>query len=280
MSEEPTGRKVRDPNPEKEMSFWQHLEELRWHILRSVIAIFVFSIIAFLNRRILFDDILLAPKDADFITNRWLCRLADLVSTPALCFKDFSLNIVNLTMAGQFMTHMYISVAAGLILAVPYVLWEIWRFVKPALKYREKKYSGGAVLVMSLLFLIGILFSYFLIVPMTLNFLGSYTVSDMIQNQISLKSYLSTVVSLTFSTGLVFELPVFVYFFSRIGILTPTFMRKSRKYALVIILIVAAIITPPDVFSQTMVAIPLYGLYEISIFISARVSRQNKELAG
>jgi sec-independent protein translocase protein TatC len=273
-------KKVRDPNPEKEMSFWQHLEELRWHILRSIIAIVIFSVVAFINRKILFDDILLAPKDADFITNRLLCRLADLVSTPALCFKDFSLNIVNLTMAGQFMTHLYISVAAGLILAVPYVLWEIWRFVKPALKVREKKYSGGAVLIMSLLFLVGILFSYFLIVPLTLNFLGSYTVSDMIQNQISLKSYLSTVVSLTFSVGLVFELPVFVYFFSRIGILTASFMRKSRKYALVIILIVAAIITPPDVFSQTMVAIPLYGLYEISIFISARVNRQNKELAG
>ncbi|MDD5506718.1 MAG: twin-arginine translocase subunit TatC [Bacteroidales bacterium] len=273
-------KKVRDPNPEKEMSFWQHLEELRWHILRSIVAIFVFTIVAFLNRKTLFDEILLAPKDADFITNRWLCRLADLVSTPALCFKDFSLNIVNLTMAGQFMTHMYISVAAGLILAVPYVLWEIWRFVKPALKFKERKYSGGAVLVMSLLFLTGILFSYFLIVPLTLNFLGSYTVSDMIQNQISLKSYLSTVVSLTFSTGLVFELPVFVYFFSRIGLLTPAFMRKSRKYALVIILIIAAIITPPDVFSQTMVAIPLYGLYEISIFISARVNRQNMKLAG
>ena len=262
------------------MSFWQHLEELRWHVLRSIIAILAFSILAMMNRKILFDDILLAPKDADFITNRWLCKLADLVSTPALCFKDFSLNIVNLSMSGQFMTHMYISVAAGLVLAVPYVLWEIWRFVKPALKLRERKYSGGAVIVMSLLFLIGILFSYFLIVPLTLNFLGSYTVSDMVQNQISLKSYLSTVVSLTFATGLVFELPVFVYFFSRIGLLTPSFMRKSRKYALVIILIIAAIITPPDVFSQTMVAIPLYGLYEISIFISARVHRQNRELAG
>lgn len=273
-------KKTRDPNPEKEMSFWQHLEELRWHILRSIIAILAFSILAMMNRKILFDDILLAPKDVDFITNRWLCKLADLVSAPALCFKDFSLNIVNLSMSGQFMTHMYISVAAGLVLAVPYVLWEIWRFVKPALKLKERKYSGGAVIVMSLLFLIGILFSYFLIVPLTLNFLGSYTVSDMVQNQISLKSYLSTVVSLTFATGLVFELPVFVYFFSRIGLLTPSFMRKSRKYALVIILIIAAIITPPDVFSQTMVAIPLYGLYEISIFISARVHRQNRELAG
>lgn len=273
-------KKVKDPNPEKEMSFWQHLEELRWHILRSIMAIVVFTIVAFMNRKILFDDILLAPKDVNFITNRWLCRLADLVSTPALCMKDFSLNIVNLSMSGQFMTHMYISLAAGLILAVPYVLWEIWRFVKPALKPKERKYSGAAVIVMSLLFLTGILFSYFLIVPLTLNFLGTYTVSDFIQNQISLKSYLSTVVSLTFATGLVFELPVFVFFFSRIGLLTPGFMRTNRKYALVIILIVAAIITPPDVFSQTMVAIPLYALYEISIFISAKVYRKNQELAG
>ncbi len=280
MTEIKSTKKVHDPNPEREMSFWQHLEELRWHILRSVIAVVILSIVAFVNRSIIFDDILLAPKDVQFVTNRWLCHLAEILSTPALCFKDFSLNIVNLTMSGQFMIHMYISLAAGFLLAVPYVLWEIWRFVKPALKPREKKYSGGAVVVMSLLFFIGVLFSYFLIVPLTLNFLGSYRVSDMIQNQISLKSYLSTVVSLTFATGLVFELPAFVYFFSRIGIMTPDFMRKNRKYALVLILIIAAIITPPDVFSQTMVAIPLFGLYEISIFVAAKGYRQNQALAG
>jgi len=280
VTETKSTKKTRESNPEKEMSFWQHLEELRWHILRSAIAVIVLSVVAFINRSILFDTILLAPKDVNFITNQWFCRLADVLSVPALCFNDFALNIVNLTMSGQFMTHMYISLSAGLILAVPYVLWEIWRFIKPALKSRERKYSGGAVLIMSMLFFIGVLFSYFIIVPLTLNFLGSYRVSDMVQNQISLRSYLGTVVTLTFATGLVFELPVFVYFFSRIGILTSDFMRKNRKYALVLILIVAAIITPPDVFSQTMIALPLYGLYEISIFIAARGYRKNQELAG
>lgn len=280
MAETVSTKKAQAPNPEKEMSFWEHLEELRWHILRSVIAVVFFSIIAFLNRQILFDTILLAPKDVHFITNQWLCRLAEAVSVPALCFSDFSLNIVNLTMSGQFMTHLYISFAAGLLLGIPYVIWEIWRFVRPALRPREKKSSGGAVLVMSGLFLVGVLFSYFLIVPLTLNFLGTYRVSDFVQNQISLRSYISTVLSLTFATGLVFELPVFVYFFSKIGLLTPAFMRKNRKYALVIVLVLAAIITPPDVFSQLMITIPLYGLYEISIFISARVQRRNLELAG
>jgi sec-independent protein translocase protein TatC len=280
LAETISTKKTHKPNPEKEMSFWEHLEELRWHILRSILVISAFTVLALMNRDILFDKILLAPKDVNFITNQWLCRLADILSTPALCFKDFSLDIVNLTMSGQFMTHLSISFAAGLLLSVPYVIWEIWRFVKPALKPKEKKSSGGAVIIMSGLFLVGVLFSYFLIVPLTLNFLGTYRVSELVKNQISLKSYISTVLSLVFATGLVFELPVFVYFFSRIGILTPSFMRKNRKYALIMVLIVAAIITPPDVFSQLMVTVPLYGLYELSIFVSARVQRQNVELAG
>jgi sec-independent protein translocase protein TatC len=280
LAERISTKKNNGSNPEKEMTFWQHLEELRWHILRSAIAIMVFTVVAFSSRKIIFDQIILAPKEPDFLTNRLLCKLADLLSAPALCLDSLNLQIVNLTMAGQFMTHLYISVVAGLILSVPYVIWEIWRFVKPALRVRERRYTGGAVVIMSALFLLGVLFSYYLIVPMTLNFLGTYSISEFVENQISLKSYISTIVSLCLGVGLVFEMPVFVYFFSRIGILTPKFMKTNRKYAVIIILIVAAIITPPDVFSQIMVSIPLFILYEVSIIISRRVYNRRQELAG
>jgi len=263
------------------MSFWEHLEELRWHIIRSVIAILLLGIIAFLNREIIFDKIILAPKDSDFITNRLLCQLSDYLGVTALCLDNLSLSVVNLKMSGQFMTHLYISIVAGIIVGFPYLLWEIWRFIQPALKNKEKKYSGGAVVVCSLLFLVGVMFSYFLIVPLTLHFLGTYQVSDIVENNIALNSYISTVVSVSFAVGLVFELPVFVYFLTSVGVLTPAFMKKNRKYMLVIILVLSAIITPPDIFSQIMVCIPLMILYEFSIWISKKVYlRRESELKG
>ncbi|MEA3477436.1 MAG: twin-arginine translocase subunit TatC [Bacteroidota bacterium] len=275
-------KKNKKPEPhQKEMSFWEHLEELRWHIIRSVVAIIILGIVAFLNREIIFDEIILAPKDSDFITNRLLCQLADYLSVSALCLDDLSLRVINLKMSGQFLTHMYISIIAGIIVGFPYLVWEIWSFIKPALKSREKKHSGGAVVVCSLLFLTGVLFSYFLIVPLTLHFLGTYQVSEFVKNQIALGSYISTVVSVSFAVGLVFELPVFVYFLTKVGIITPAFMKKNRKYMLIIILVLSAIITPPDIFSQVMVCIPLLLLYEFSIWISKRVYlKRQSELQG
>lgn len=261
---------------EKEMSFWEHLEELRWHIVRSLIAIFVLAIVAFVNRVIIFDVIILAPKDSDFITNRILCQVSEFLSLPSLCIDNLSLTIINIKMSGQFMTHMYISMVAGVIIAFPYIIWEIWSFINPALRSKEKKHSGGAVLVSSLLFLTGVLFSYFLIVPLTINFLGTYQVSDFVQNNVSLGSYISTVVSVTFSVGLAFELPIFVYFLTKVGIITPDFMKRNRKYMLVILLILSAIITPPDIFSQILVVIPLFGLYELSIRISKYVYKKRE----
>ena len=180
-------------------------------------------------------------------------------------------------MSGQFLTHMYISIVSGFILAFPYVLWEIWQFVKPAMKDNERKYSSGGVFISSVLFLMGILFSYFLIVPLTVNFLGTYHVSESVYNQISLSSYINTVVSVTFAVGLVFELPILVYFLTKIGVLTPDFMKKNRKYMYVIMLIVSAIITPPDMFSQILVVFPLIGLYEFSIGVSNRIYKKNLE---
>jgi len=271
---EVNSNKKKKKSPEKEMSFWEHLEELRWHIVKSVIAIVIFAIIAFLNRKIIFDVVILAPKDSNFITNRILCQIADYLSISGLCIGNMSLKIINISMSGQFMTHMYISMIVGLVAAFPYVIYQIWSFINPALHMKEKKYSGGAVIASSLLFILGVLFSYFIIVPLTVNFFGTYQVSDAVENSISLDSYISTVVSVTFAVGLVFELPIFVYFLTKIGIITPSFMKKNRKYMLVILLIIAAIITPPDVFSQILVVIPLYGLYELSISLSKRVYKR------
>lgn len=281
MHEEISNKKENKPTQEKEMSFWEHLEELRMHIFRSLAAILILTIVAFLNKRIIFDYIILAPKDTGFITNRLLCQLGEILSIDALCIGRLNLSIQNINMSGQFMTHLYVSLIAGLIVAAPYVIRELWRFIMPALKQKEKKHSKGAVAVSSLLFLAGVLFAYFLIVPLTINFLGTYQVSQDVPNQINLNSYISTVVSVTIAVGIVFELPIFVFFLTKVGILTPAFMKKNRKIMLVIVLILSAIITPPDVFSQILVCIPLVGLYELSIRISEKVYRQREvELAG
>jgi len=246
-----------------------------------VLAWLVMTVVAFIYSRFIFDKILLAPKDSNFITYRWLCKLGDLLQTTTLgrwlhteklCLPPMSLSIVNLNLSGQFMTDMTVSMFAGLILAFPIIIFQLWQFVMPALYIKERRYARQAVFVMSLLFMIGVLFSYYFMVPWTLNFLGTYQVSSMVANQISLSSYISTVTTTILSVGVVFELPVVIYVLSKIGIVTPDFLKKNRKYAFVIILIVAAIITPPDVFSQLMVTIPLYSLYEISILVSKRVS--------
>jgi len=205
-----------------------------------------------------------------------LCKAGELLSIDALCIGRLNLEIQNISMAGQFMTHIYVSLIVGLIIGAPYLIWEMWRFILPALKPKERKYSQGAVIVSSLLFLAGILFAYFLIVPLTINFLGTYQVSPDVPNQIQLSSYISTVVSVTLAVGIVFELPILIFFLTKIGIVSPAFLRKNRKIMLVIVLVLSAIITPPDVFSQILVCIPLLGLYELSITISDRVYRQRE----
>lgn len=274
MPETITSKKIKPATePAEEMSFWGHLDALRGHLFRSAIAIVVVAIVAFLNREFIFDSIILAPKNPDFITNRLLCQLGEWANIPALCLGNIELKIININLSGQFTTHMYISMFAGLIIAAPYVIWEIWRFIKPALYDNERRHSRGAVIVMSLLFLLGVLFSYYLIVPLTLNFFGTYQVSDSVNNQIALSSYISTVVSVTFSLGVVFELPVFIYFLAKVGIITESFLKKNRKYMLVILLIISAIITPPDIISQILVCIPLYGLYELSIIVARRAGK-------
>ena len=271
--------KVKTKNA-NDLTFLDHLEELRWHLVRSVVAIFIFMVVVFLNRDFVFNQLILSPKNSDFFTNRLLAEfsafLSRLVGTnpKALAINQQPLEIVNIEMAGQFLAHLKVSFIGGLILASPYVLYELWRFIKPALRDNEKKYAQGSVFFASLLFLIGILFGYFLIAPLSIHFLSSYNISNEIGNTIKLNSYIGTVTSVTFSAGVVFELPMLILILSKIGVVTPSLMRKYRRHAVVVLLLLSAILTPPDVFSQVLVCLPLIILYEISVFISRSVEKK------
>jgi sec-independent protein translocase protein TatC len=267
----------------EEMSFLDHLEELRWHIVRSAMGAFVFMIVAFVNRNFIFNEVILKPRNPDFFTNRlfmsfgeWLNKNYNIDPSP-FAINTQPLNIVNIDMAGQFTSHFRISIVVGLILACPYIVWEIWRFISPALHAKERKYASGAVFFISSLFLLGVLFGYYLIAPLSIHFLNTYIVSEQVVNTIKLNSYISTITSVTFASGVIFELPIIALFLSKIGMLTPGFMRKYRKHAYVVLLIIAGIITPPDVFSQVLVCIPLVLLYEISVFISRSVEKKKEK---
>jgi sec-independent protein translocase protein TatC len=250
-----------DNNNNSEMSFLDHLEALRWHLMRSSIAIVVFAILAFVNKSFVFDTVILAPKNLDFWTYRFFCKLSQMLHlNEALCITEIPFTLKNIDMSGQFTTHILVSVIAGLVVAFPYVVWEMWRFVEPALKPSEKKYSTGLLFSISVLFILGVLFGYFFISPLSINFLGGYQISQEVQNDIS---------TLTLAVGLIFELPVLVYFLTKIGLVTPAFMKTYRKHSIVVILILSAVITPPDITSQVMVSIPVLILYELSIYISA-----------
>ncbi|TKG94836.1 twin-arginine translocase subunit TatC [Puteibacter caeruleilacunae] len=262
--------------PQKEMSFLDHLEVLRWHIVRAVASIFIFAILAFINKNLIFDKIILAPRTPDFWTNRKLAWLADLLGTDALKINQTPLEIINTELAGQFMAHLKISFVAGVIVACPYVIFEIWRFIKPALYDNERKHATGAVFYISFLFILGVLFGYYLIVPLTVHFLGSYFTSADVSNTIKLGSYLSTLTSVPLATGVVFQLPMFSLFLSKVGLLTPDFMKKYRKHAFIVLLLLSAIITPPDIISQVMVCLPLMVLYEVGIVVSKRINKKRQ----
>jgi len=264
-------------NGEGEMSFLEHLEELRWHIIRSVLAIFVLMIGAFIFKNFIFDNIILAPKKPEFFTNRILCQLSEILNTSILCINTKPFNLINIKMAGQLTTHIAVSMVAGVILAFPVVLWEFWKFFKPALHSNEKQHARGAVLAASLLFFTGVLFGYYLLAPLSVHFLTSYEISPDVTNQINIRSYIGTLSSICLATGLIFELPIITFFLTKIGIITPSFLKKYRKHAIIVIFIVAAIITPPDVFSQLLVCIPLLALYEVGIVISKRVMKQKEK---
>lgn len=260
---------------EKEMSFLDHLEELRWHIVRAVSAIFIFMIIAFLAGPWIFENIVFAPARIDFITFQYLCKVGHALNmVDSLCVEIIPFKVQSRFMTGQFTMHLTAAFVLGFIFAFPYVFWELWRFVTPGLQIKERKNSKWAVTSVSFLFLVGISFGYFIMSPLAVWFLSSYSISDMISNEFDITSYVSTITALVFGSGLLFQLPVVVYFLSQIGIVTPKLMRQYRRHALVGILILGAIITPPDPLSQTLISLPLYILYEVSILISAMVLKR------
>jgi len=276
MSEEQSTKKKGKKKDEAEMSFLDHLEELRWHLIRSAIAVFIFAIVAFVMKGFIFDQVILRPRMPEFWTNRMLAKLGDIVGSKSLYINQKPLSLISIKMSDQFMIHVMISLIAGIIIAFPFIISEFWRFVKPALYEKEKKHASGAVFYTSILFMMGVLFGYYLIVPLSIEFLGSYSVSADVVNQINTRSYIGTVTSISLASGVVFLLPIFAYFLSKVGILTPKFMKTYRKHAYVVMLLLSAIITPPDIFSQIMVCIPLVFLYEIGILISRRVVKKRE----
>jgi sec-independent protein translocase protein TatC len=260
---------------EKEMSFLDHLEELRWHVVRSLGAVMVCMIVAFVFSKTIFDTIVFAPARPDFLTFRWLCNIGHYLGRgDSLCITEIPMKIQSRMMTGQFTMALTSSFVLGIVIAFPYVAWEFWRFVKPGLHSNERKYSKGAVASISTLFFIGISFGYYILCPVSVYFLSTYSISDIISNEFDIISYVSTVTTLVFGSGLLFQLPVVVYFLSQIGIVTPALLKQYRKHAIVLVLLIAAILTPPDPISQVVVSFPLFMLYEFSIFVSSVVVRR------
>lgn len=274
--EEQSTKKKKKKEVKAEMSFLDHLEALRWHVIRSVIAICVFGILAYTYSDFVWNSIILAPNSNDFWTSRMLIKLSNLLGMQSNGLSQHPLQLINYDLSGQFMVDVWTAIIAGFIVAFPYVVYQFWSFIKPALYENEREHASGAVAVMSGLFLVGILFGYYLIVPFSLDWLGTYSISSKVVNQINILSYISSVTSIVIAGGVAFELPVVIYFLSKVGLLTPKFLRKFRRHSYVVILIIGAIITPPDILSQMIVSIPMIILYEVSIFISARVVKERQ----
>ena len=263
--------KRKQKDTEKEMSFFDHLEELRWHIIRSLIAIVVIAIVLFLNQDFVFNNIIFGPRHNDFATYKAMCWLGTTLRMPAFCIQPTIVELINTDVGGNFFSSIQVSLLLAFVLSFPYIFWEVWRFIKPGLYNNEQKAASGMVFICSFLFLTGVAFGYFIIAPFGLSFLLGYQLPGVVVKP-TLGSYMSYMVMLTLPIGIVFEMPVVAYFFSRIGLLTPETMKGFRRQIVVIILLVSGIITPsPDMVSQLLVAVPLYFLYEASIMVSRRV---------
>jgi sec-independent protein translocase protein TatC len=269
--------KKSDTSPD-EMSFLDHLEELRWHLIRSTAAILIIGSVAFLMKDFIFDTVLFGPKKMDFPTYRLFCKIGTFLGIDSdFCADELPFTIQSRLMAGQFSAHIWTSIWAGFIVGFPYVLYEMWKFISPGLHANERKYSKGFIFSASLLFFLGALFGYYVVAPLSINFLGTYQVSNEVTNEFDLASYVSTVRTSVIACGLIFELPIIVYFLTKVGLVTPEILKKYRKISLVVVLILAAVITPPDIASQVVVALPILILYQISIFISKRVLKSEKK---
>lgn len=260
------------PKSPDEMSFLDHLEELRWHLIRSVLAIVIIGSVAFLMKDFIFDTVLFGPKKMDFPTYRFFCKIATFLGIDSdFCADELPFTIQSRLMGGQFSAHIWTSIWAGFIVGFPYVLYEIWKFISPGLHSNERKHSRGFIFTASLLFFMGALFGYYVVAPLSINFLGTYQVSKEVTNEFDLASYIGAVRISVIACGLIFELPIIVYFLTKVGLVTPEILKKYRKISLVVVLILSAVITPPDITSQVVVALPILVLYQISIYISKRV---------
>ena len=260
-----------------EMSFLDHLEELRWHLIRSLIAIFVFAIAAFISKGIIFGEIILGPSKPSFWTYRMLCNLSKILSSDALCISELPFIIQSRQMTGQFSMHITSSFVIGLICAFPYAFWEIWRFVKPGLYDKERKAATGATFYVSLLFFTGVFFGYFVVTPISINFLSNYQIDPSILNEFDIISYVSTVTTLVLACALLFQLPIVVYFATKAGLVSSSLLKTYRKHSIIVILMLSAVLTPPDPFSQVLIAIPLGLLYQLSILIAVKLEKKERK---
>lgn len=251
-----------------QMSFMQHLDELRWRLVRIAIVVLVFGCVIWYFQEWIMVNLFLHLKDKDFITFQWLCRYF------GVCVEDIPVKMQSMTVSGQFNYAMMMCLMGGLIASAPFIFYQVWAFIKPGLKPKEIKLSKGMVFYISLCFFSGILFGYFVIAPMTVQFFGAFQISKQIENNFTIGSYMSTILSTVFYSGLLFLLPIVSYVLTRIGLIGPQFLVKYRKHAIVIILIIAAVITPPDILSQIIVSIPIIVLYEIGILVSKRAERK------
>ncbi|MFT6192776.1 twin-arginine translocase subunit TatC [Polaribacter sp.] len=267
---------------QKEMSFLGHLEELRWHLVRSASAIFIFAIIFFIFSEKVYDHFLLAHLKPDFITYQLFCDFFNLFGMDSdFCSVNFAKKkLISIKVTSQLMNSIWSSFILGVIVSFPYLLWEVWRFVAPGLTKKEIKKSKGFIFIASILFFIGVLFSFYVIAPISINFLYNYQITDSIENSFTLESHIGLVTNMLLGVSILFELPVLIYFLTKIGLITPEFLKRYRKHSLVVVLIVAAIITPPDVASQVIVAIPILILYEVGIIVSRRVLKNQEKNAN
>ena len=258
-----------------EMSFVEHLEVLRGHLFRSALAIAAGAVVFIVYNEFFVREVLMGPTHADFPTYKWLCKAGHAIGLgDAMCMKDIGLKMQSTSVSGQFSMYFTLIFVGGIIVAFPYIFWEFWRFIKPALTKKELSKTRGVIFWVSLLFLLGILFGYFVIAPYTVNFFANFQLDENIENRWTITSYIDTLVPLILGTGLAFQLPLVMFFLAKVGLMSPSFLRRNRKYAIVVILILAGIITPPDVISQVICTIPLMLLYEISIWLTVKVEKE------
>ena len=263
----------------KEMSFLDHLEVLRWTMIRCTIVMLVMAAGVFVFSDFIFDDILFAPTKVSFVTYQSFCDLSHYLGfADSICVTELPFIIQNTDMEGQINVLVWTCITAGFILSFPFILYEFWKFISPALYEKERKNARSFIVVSSLLFFTGVLFGYYVVVPMSVHFFATFKVSEVVLNQFTLASYISLIKTSVVASGLFFELPIVIYFLTKIGLVSPAFLRTYRKFAILIVLVVAAIVTPPDVVSQVIVAIPMLLIFEISVLISALVEK--RELAN